>query len=372
MSSRSEVPAVIVGLTLLALGFFFYRQLAALIRAVLAVSLPFVLGLLLAAMLEPTVTALSTRRLPRGVATLITMLLGFTVLGYFLTAIILQLSRELTDLARTLADPGYQAQVTQRVTDLVSRVGQVYRGLPPTVLQALDQGVQNFYRGFQSFVATVAQAVVAFAGQVPLFLIMLIVVVVSTFFFARDWEQITRSMFEILPPRWGRAARQAAGQVRQDIVGYVRGQLLLMLVTTVIAAIGFSLLGVRYWMLLALLCGLLDLLPILGPPLLVFPWAVVALLLGELRLGVGLLVLYGVMFVVRQIFESTILGRAVGIHPLLMLIGVYGGLVLLGAWGVFAGPLVVIVGRAAYHAWKTMRPGTPESKNPSGRHPGTT
>jgi len=356
MRPRVEIPAGLVGVLLLALVLYFHDELAAVARAVLTVSLPFLLGLLVAAMIEPTVSVLTARGVPRGLATILTMLLGVTLVAYFLTAIILQVNRELADLAARLSDPQYQRQVIDRVTELATRIGQLYRGLPTSVLDAVNETVRNAYGSLQGLVGTLATALVAFAGQIPIILIMVIVVFISTFFFARDWEAFSTGVFQLLPHEFRRMARRVAGQIRQDVVGYVRGQLLLMLITTFIAAAGFAVLKVRYWMLLALLSGVLDLLPILGPPLLIFPWASVALLMGELRLGVGLLLVYGVMFVVRQFSESTILGRTVGIHPLLMLGGVYGGLLIFGAWGVFIGPLLVIAGRAIYHAWQASRP----------------
>ncbi|MBE3577543.1 MAG: sporulation integral membrane protein YtvI [Limnochordales bacterium] len=355
MRPRAEFPGGLVGVLLLALLLYFYRELAAVARAAIAVSLPFLVGLLVAAMIEPTVSLLTTRGVPRGLATFFTMLLGVTLVAYLLTAITLQVNRELADLAARLGDPQYQRQVVERFTALAARIGQLYRGLPTSVLDAIDEIVRHAYGSLQEIVSRVAASLVAFAGQIPIILIMVIVIFVSTFFFARDWEVFSAGIFQLLPPQLRRTARRVAGQIRQDVVGYVRGQLLLLLITTFLAAVGFALLHVRYWMLLALLCGVLDLVPILGPPLLIFPWAAVALLTGELRLGVGLLIIYGVIFTVRQFSESSILGRAVGIHPLLMLGGVYGGLLLMGGWGVFIGPLLVIVGRALYHAWQASR-----------------
>ena len=91
---------------------------------------------------------------------------------------------------------------------------------------------------------------------------------------------------------------------------------------------------------LALLIAVVDFLPLLGTGLVLIPWAAVSLLLGEVSLGIGLLVLYGISSVVRQILEPKLIGEGLGLHPLLSLAAMYAGLKLFGVWGMILAPLV--------------------------------
>ena len=68
--------------------------------------------------------------------------------------------------------------------------------------------------------------------------------------------------------------------------------------------------------------------------------AAVSLLMGEVKLGIGLLVLYAVTSVVRHILEPKLIGEGLGLHPLLSLGAMYAGLRLFGVWGMILAPLV--------------------------------
>ncbi|MBE3582785.1 MAG: sporulation integral membrane protein YtvI [Limnochordaceae bacterium] len=353
---------LIIGLVLV---LWFHAPLTFLFSRLLMVLLPFLLGGILAALLEPTVRRLEQHGLRRSWATALTMLLALAVVGYILTGVGIQVAREITELNSSLK----QVPLADATNNLIGRISEFYRGLPENVVTAINQNVNELYRRAQDLVQWLASAAITWAGQLPLFFMVLILVVISSYFFARDWSGLWGSLLTLFPPGWAARARQVGYRIRQDLLGYIRGELLMMLVTATIAAIGLYVLGVRYWMTMAVLIGLLDLLPVLGPPLILFPWAGALLLMGQYRLGLSLLALYAVMFAVRQLSEASVLGHTVGIHPLLMLFGVYGGLVAFGAWGVFIGPVLVITGRALFHAWLASRSASADGR--TSRPPGS-
>ena len=134
-----------------------------------------------------------------------------------------------------------------------------------------------------------------------------------------------------LPPI-GRRLRRLGKQ-------YLRACLLLGGLTFLQMFIGLAVLGVPYAFLLALLIAAVDFLPLLGTGIILIPWAAVCFLLGQVKLGVGLLVLYGVSSVVRQVLEPKLIGDGLGLHPLLSLISMYAGLRLFGVWGMILAPL---------------------------------
>jgi predicted PurR-regulated permease PerM len=111
--------------------------------------------------------------------------------------------------------------------------------------------------------------------------------------------------------------------------------------------IGLALLRVPYAFLLAVLLAVVDFLPLLGTGVILLPWAAVSLLLGEVKLGIGLAVLYGVTSVVRQVLEPKLIGEGLGLHPLVSLAAMYGGLRLFGVWGMILAPLLAAAVSAA-------------------------
>ena len=110
--------------------------------------------------------------------------------------------------------------------------------------------------------------------------------------------------------------------------------------------IGFAILDVRYGMLIAFICAVLDALPAIGAGWVLTPWGIICLALGDYRIGIGLLILYIITWVVRQLLEPRIVGGQLGMHPLILLVAMYIGMNIFGVIGLLAGPLCAIVLRS--------------------------
>jgi sporulation integral membrane protein YtvI len=133
-----------------------------------------------------------------------------------------------------------------------------------------------------------------------------------------------------------------ASGLHRALQGYAKAELFMVFLTGLESLVGLSILGVSFAYILAILAIILDLLPVLGIAILYVPWAIWLLFAGNPRLGIGLLLLYGIIVLVRQLVEPRILARNMGLHPLTTLIAIYLGFMLLGFWGLVLGPAVVI------------------------------
>ena len=106
---------------------------------------------------------------------------------------------------------------------------------------------------------------------------------------------------------------------------------------------GFWIIGIEDAAFIAIIIAILDVLPVVGSGAVLIPWGAIALLLGDHRIGVGVLILYAVIIVVRQIVEPKIVGSQIGLHPLLTIASLYIGLRLMGGLGLIMGPLYVLM-----------------------------
>ena len=102
---------------------------------------------------------------------------------------------------------------------------------------------------------------------------------------------------------------------------------------------GFVILGLDYSFVLALIIAAIDFLPVLGTAAVLVPWGIVLLMMQNSFLGVGILVLFIVTTIVRQVIEPKILGKSLGVHPILTLLALYLGFKLFGLLGMFLLPL---------------------------------
>ena len=110
--------------------------------------------------------------------------------------------------------------------------------------------------------------------------------------------------------------------------------------TALLSLVGLSLLSVPYPLLLALLLALVDLLPVLGVGTVLIPWAILSFFGGRVAFGLCLTLLWLTVTVVRRILEDRLVGRGLGVHPLVVLLSVCLGLRVFGGLGLFLGPAV--------------------------------
>lgn len=124
--------------------------------------------------------------------------------------------------------------------------------------------------------------------------------------------------------------RRTAGDIWKDLQkalsGYLRAQFIMISITAFIVLIGLLILGVESAFTYALLIGLVDLLPYLGVGTIMIPWLIYAFATGDMTLGIGLSVLYGIILVARQLIEPKVLASSVGLDPLPTLIAMFAGL----------------------------------------------
>ncbi len=297
------------------------------------VVLPVIIALLVATILVPAVDALVRRGLHRLVAAWLVLLLSigsFVGLGFALAP---SIASEFSDLGDTLQEG--RGEVEDFVAD--GPFGLEGGELDEYIERAGDQ-----FGGRSSEIASsvLAGAVIAFeliAG--------LLLVVVLLFFFLKDGEKLTgfflrqvRAEHHELVGALGRRAWAAAG-------GYVRGTALVALADAVIIGVGLLIIGVPLVLPLAILTFLGAFFPLVGATMAGIVAALVALVDGgvsEALLVTGLIVI--VQQVEGDVLAPLVLGRAVKLHPVVILLGLTAGAVLGGLIGAFlAVPVIAVV-----------------------------
>lgn len=151
-----------------------------------------------------------------------------------------------------------------------------------------------------------------------------------------------------MPELWTKKLYKHIKDIIKALGNYLRAETILVLVSFIISLIGlyiFYFLGfnVKYPLLYAIGIGFVDALPILGSGTVMVPWAVISSCYGDVKLGIAILVLWAIMSVSKQIIEPRIIGTHIGIHPIFTLISMYTGFKLIGIWGMFIGPVILII-----------------------------
>ena len=199
------------------------------------------------------------------------------------------------------------------------------------------------YHLVTSVVGSLASSLSGFVTAVPRALLFIVITVIASVYFALELETVNSAVRAILPERAYTILIGLKNSFLSFGVSFVRSYLLLMLITFTVMLVGLSLLGSPYALLMSLIIAVLDLLPVIGVGTVIVPWSIAAFALGDRYLGVGLLILLAVHELVRQIAEPKILGKNIGIHPILTLMILYAGYALFGVGGILLVPLFAVL-----------------------------
>lgn len=300
---------------------------------VLPLLMPFLLGFLFAALLRAPAAFLS-RKLKIGRRLVSTILV--TLLFILLAVLTLLLGSELLTFARTSVSR-FNTVIVPAVESVTEAASKWTKRLDPNVVSVLDGIVSSVLQSLRTKIAEIStQVVTGIMSTVPSSFLNVIFMVIATYFIALDFGFLRWAVARRIREEEYNKITAGLTYCRTTVGRLLRSYALIMFITFVEQAIGLTILGVEYSVLIAMAIAVFDILPVVGSGTVMLPWAVVSLVTGDTKRGVGLLVLYVIITVIRQIIEPRIVGDHVGLHPLLtlacMFVGyrVFGGLGLLG------------------------------------------
>lgn len=341
-------------------------------RYLFPIFLPFLVAWLISLVIRPLARKASKRfHLPQKLcaAILLTLFLSALILltGLALRRVMGEMSRL---LGRLLENDGRIPGVVDDSFDLfeflMARLGiypeagsgyALFRERFYTMLTELSNHlIESMGQGLPNFAAKLL-------SSLPSAFFALLITVIAGFYFCMEDKAMGEGICRFLPrslcariPVWKARAKQISWR-------YVKVYLLLLVLTFGELLTGFLILGVDYAFLLALIVAVLDMLPVLGVGTVLIPWALVSFFQKNFYLGFGLSILYLVMLILRQIAEPKLLGKSLGLHPLLTLFAGYAGFRLFGFLGMLLGPVVATLIKNLLPAVNSFATGGGFSKN---------
>ncbi len=305
------------------------------------VGAPFLLAIVTAIFLEPLTTVLMKKvKMNRLAASTISSTIFTVGLLGMMALIGIKLVNEFTDFLKKTPDilDNAQTYLNDRLEDL-----QNYTNGGTGDAGQLEDWLNNLTNMLISLAQNVASTLGNFASGIPDFFIFFIVYLVAVYLFAFSLPMMKTSFLSLFDDTSKVQVEEVLVSLRKSVFGFLRAQLLLSVVTYILSFIGLLIIGTSYPLAIALLIVVVDILPVLGTGSVLVPWAIYQLVTGDIFTGIGLIILFLVITVVRRIIEPKILGDAVGIGSLSALISLYVGYELVGVVGVFLGPIIVIV-----------------------------
>ena len=322
-----------------------------LLKYAVFIVLPFVIGFATAAVLNPIVRFLWYKfsMKPRPTSILI-LLVFYGTIGILLAVAVVKLTVWIGDFSGRLPSIYYEniepliARLFEWVNGIISRIDGQETSEFSQALVALFESVKASLGAAVSDVSVrVLSKLSGFAAAIPGFIIELLFAIVSSFFFITDYENILGILKSRLPDKAVGVMSDMRDKFFVTVIKYLRSYVLIMLITFSELFFGLSIIGTQNAAFYAFLISLLDIMPAIGTGAVMIPWAVIDFFRNNTSHGIVLLVLWAAITVIRNIIEPRIVGRQVGLHPLVTLMAMFVGTKLFGFFGLLFLPIVLSI-----------------------------
>ena len=225
--------------------------------------------------------------------------------------------------------------------------------LPHEIFSFFSNSSRDFLNHFVQLAQTILKSILNFITSVPTIGIYTVITILATYFICADRLYILDQVEHHFPKLWVKRMSNHISEISKKLGNYLKAELILVSISFIIVLIGLYILKwigfkIEYPLLMALIIGFVDALPILGSGTVMLPWAVFSALNHEINFGIAILVLYILTIVIRQILEPKIVSNQIGIHPIFTLIAMYTGFEVLGIMGLLLGPIILIIVKDIY------------------------
>ncbi len=317
-----------------------------LLRFALPVLLPFILGLLTARLIEPPIRFMKKHfKWSRSFSSIIFSFLVLAGIAALISFVVVGAIRGIASLISSLPDylgrfSNYFANIEEKILGFIdSAPGELQTGLDGAY-NGLVERISKIPADLSSKLLRLVSAVLSRAPAIVLFSVTY---GISVFFFSAGYPRITGFLMKQVPASFRDRAQVLKTDLFDTLCHWLFAQIILISATFAELYAAFLLLKIRSPLTAALLIAIIDALPVLGVGMILVPWAVFSLIGNNTYLGFGLIVTYGVVYLVHSFLEPKIVGAQIGLHPLAALAAIYIGFRVSGVLGIVAAPLTLMV-----------------------------
>lgn len=330
---------------------------------------PFIIAFLVALILQKPIRAISKKtKIKRSIVGAVSVflilsviitaiiLVGYRLVGEFkgLGSYILAKLHDLPELIKS-AESWVISHLAFLPDSIESSLADTISGFIDNLLLYVEQGktAEGMNLSADSFdlslITTPLGGIISTAKHIPAILTAALISIIACFFVTCDYDSIT-SLVKNNISEEHEAMIIKVKRLFGDIIGkMIKSYATIIFVTFCEITIGLNvlkLIGVYdggYIVAISICTALLDILPVFGTGTVLVPWAIYNFFTGNIGLGIGLLVIYGLITVIRQILEPRLVAMNVGLPPIVTLAGMYLGLQLFGVVGLFALPITFVM-----------------------------
>lgn len=372
---------IILGLTYLFFKYVFWLLL------------PFIAAFFLAAVLQRPANFLSRKTpLKKGLVSVFLVLLIAAILAMILVLTGARIASEAQGLVRWIGAqfatlPQLLETVREKMLALTTKLPE---GLKASAMEGIDRLFQTANGSAQAAAEEATEEAVSgsalvgilskfnlsmlqkpvsgvwnTAKQIPTIVVGVLISIISSCFMTTGYDGIVTFIKNQVPSEKRRTLSTVKELFFSSILKMIKSYLLIICITFVEMFVGLTVLRLigaykgEYVATVAIAVALIDIFPVLGTGTVLIPWAIISFIMGNIGMGIGLIVLYAVITVIRQIIEPKLVAANLGLPPVVTIMCMYIGLQLFSVLGIFIMPLLVTMikllnDRGILHVWKTQ------------------
>ncbi|MEW9675491.1 sporulation integral membrane protein YtvI [Lentibacillus sp. L22] len=322
---------------------------------------PLILAVILSLLINPFVRLLEKRlKFPRALATLVALILLFTMIVCGIILIVSELIQGTVYLADVV--PAHFSMfmsymeifLENHILPIYHKLASLLHTLDPEQQKLIQQHIEEMINHLASTGTLALKQVLL---KIPLALqwlpgsfAVVIFIILASFFITKDWPVLSDMFHKRVPASASDSTRNVGNHLKKALSGFLKAQIILITITGIIMFIGLMILHINHALTIALIASAVDLLPYVGTGIIFIPWIIYLFFTADYSMTIGLSILYMVIIVGRQILEPKLLSSSIGVHPLPLLIAVFLCVQLWGLIGIIIAPILVVLFSALQQA----------------------
>ncbi|WP_263707512.1 sporulation integral membrane protein YtvI [Shouchella tritolerans] len=343
--NRSLLKKIFLIVVIAAVGLFVYFNLSAF--------MPILLALLTAMVFEPFVKFFQKKmKQEKRLLPVTIVFLSFL----FVSGVLLYLTvRYLIEsiYGWTLQLPQYAFEIQQFADKLISDFTDTLDRIPQgaAIVAELQRLSETAVDAVLGFTATVITTIAAWLQSIPNMLFVTLVYIITLFLFSLDLPRLLSNTFNLFKDETSQKLQFVFRRMGKVFLGYWKAQFILSIGVFLACYISLLFIAPSSALIMSILIWVVDIIPLyVGPALILVPWGLVAIILGDTAMGIQLMALALVLLILRRIIEPKVLGDSIGLNALPTVLSMYFGFVFFGVMGLILGPFVYIAVRSAIEA----------------------
>lgn len=305
--------------------------------------MPFVIAFVIAYILRTPIRFLKNKlKLNHKITAILVILLFYSTIGVLITLFIIKAFSMAEEIFKSLPEI-YKYHIEPILLGITENIETSSLALDRELIAAIEEMIQNFVKSLGELISGFSMSVIGvisnMASSLPGLFIQLVLTIIGTFFIAIDYDKLAGFVLKQLSFDKRKVVMQIKEYISETLLVCIRSYALIMFITFVELSIGLSIIGIKNSLIIAFGIAIFDILPVLGTGGIMIPWTIFTAVQGDFPTALGLLIVYIVITIIRNIIEPKIVGSQIGLHPVVTLISMFVGVQLLGGIGLFGFPI---------------------------------